>query len=333
MCCVPDEGVESVASLDTEYLGLSLESPLVVAASPLLRDADTARHLADGGAGALVMFSLFEEQFAPRPPGRTGNGGGGSARVEPDEFLIRPHGYIEQLQRLKETVDVPVIASLNISRAGSWLGYASNLERAGADALEINIYHVASPAEASSESVEETYLEILRELKSCVSLPIALKLTPYFTSFLSLAMEFDRQGADGLVLFNRFYQPDIDIENLRLTSDLQLSTSGESRLAQRWIAMLKGRVAASLAATGGVHTTEDVIKVLMAGADVAMLCSVLLKHGVERLASIKTELEQWLDSHGYPSVDAVRGIMSEGSFPDPERVERAGYAKVINRYW
>ncbi len=320
-----------MASLETNYLGFTLDSPLVIGASPLTRDLADVLRLQDAGAGAIVLHSLFEEQCAPVVPSVMEPVSAASGYAE--EFHTTPAEYLAHLDRVKRALRIPVIASLNASRPGPWLRYAEAMESAGADAIELNVYRVATDPTMDASAVEDTYIEILEQVKSQVSVPVALKLAPYFTSMSAIASRLDEAGADGLVLFNRFYQPTIDIERREVVMTLEFSSRFESRLPMMWIAILKGQVRASLAATTAIYTAADVIRMIMAGADVTMLCSALLRHGIGRLAEIRQTLSVWLDEHGHDSIGAIRGAMSRVHQHGSADFGRVGYAKVLNRYW
>jgi len=331
--------VATAASLSTKYLGLELRSPLVVSACPLSRDVDTVRQLAEAGAGAIVLFSLFEEQLGG---GRGKHGLDGepweSLREEctsPDPVVFHsdPEAYLEHIARLKDAIDIPVIASLNVGSRGRWKEYAKYFEQAGADAIELDLYKIAADPSLDSVMVEQIYCDIVADVKRVVSIPVAAKLSPYFTALAAMVSRLDRSGVDGLVLFNRFYQPSIDIERRELVMNLDLSQSEDGRLPMMWIALLAGQVRASLAANTGIHSGPDALRMIMSGADVAMLCSALLRHGVERLAAIRSEIEHWMASHGHESLDEIRGVMSRVRQCGSADFTRAGYAKVLTRYW
>jgi len=324
-------------SLTTRYLGLDLVSPLVVSASPLSRDVETVRQLAEAGAGAVVMFSLFEEQIAGGPDDSDGlpweSLRDDSQCADPPKFHSDPEAYLEQIGRLKDAVNIPVIASLNVSGRGRWMQYASYCEQAGADAIELDLYKIAADPSLDSTMVERVYCDIVADVKGVVRIPVAAKLSPYFTALPAVVSRLDQTGVDGLVLFNRFYQPSIDIERRELVMSLDLSDSAEGRLPMMWIALLAGQVRASLAANTGIHTGEDVLRMIMAGADVAMLCSALLRHGVERMSTVRAQIEHWLGSHGHESLDEIRGVMSRVRQCGSADFTRTGYAKVLTRYW
>ncbi|MDX9754306.1 MAG: dihydroorotate dehydrogenase-like protein [bacterium] len=326
--------------LSTTYLGLELKNPLVVSSSPLSREIDTVKQLEEKGAAAIVMWSLFEEQLqfeANELNHFLEHGTESFAEAQSyfpaqEKFHVGPDSYLEHIQKLKASVDIPIIASLNGVSGGGWVDSAKKMQAAGADALELNVYYIPTDPKLSSLDVEDVYVNVLKSVKQNVSIPVAVKLSPYFTSVTAIANKLVSAGAEGLVLFNRFYQPDIDIDNLEVVPNLLLSTPQEMRLPLRWIALLKGRVNASLAATTGIYTAEDVIKMLMAGADVTMLCSALLRHGVGRVGEILTDLRTWMEDHEYDSINTMKGSMSQRSCPEPAAFERANYMKVLQSY-
>jgi dihydroorotate dehydrogenase (fumarate) len=326
--------------LATSYLGLELGSPLVPSASPLSKDLDVVRRLEDAGAAALVLYSLFEEEIAQAAAtlhrsleqGRESFPESLSYLPEPDASAFGPHEYLDHLRRVKEAVDIPVIGSLNASNLGGWVEYARYIEQADADALELNIYRIAADPRAVGRKVEEEYLQIVEAVRRTVSIPLALKLSPYLSSMTEMADRLANAGADALVLFNRFYQPDIDLDQLGVVPSLELSTSWEGRLVTRWIALLYGRVRANLAATTGIHTSEDVLKMILAGADVAMLCSVLLQRGPEHLEVLRKGVLDWLEEQEYNSVAQIRGILSHRTSPNPAAFERAHYIEALRRW-
>jgi len=329
-----------MVDLSTHYLGLKLAHPLVPSASPLSKDIDSARRLEDAGASALVMYSLFEEKIVAEQQQMQrflvdqaiGHGEADSFHPRSHQLKTYQEHYLEQVQKLKSALAIPVIASLNGTSLSGWLEYGLQLQQAGADALELNIYHLAANAEDSSEDVENRYLTILQTLKAQVNIPITMKLSSQFSSPLHFAKRLEAAGADGVVIFNRFYQPDIDLETLEVLPTLELSSSSEALLRIRWAALLYGRTQLSLAVTGGFHQSSDVIKALLAGADVVHLCSVLLKHGVGRLTEILSELEQWLDEHDYDSIEQLKGSVSQQHAIDPSAYERANYVQVLDNY-
>ena len=329
-----------MVDLTTNYIGLKLANPLVPSASPLSKDVDSAKRLEDAGASAVVMYSLFEEKIEAEEQQierffyqqAIGHGEADSFHPMPDHIQTYQEQYLEQLQKLKAALGIPVIASLNGTSLSGWIEYGKQLQQAGADALELNIYHMAANAEESSDDVENRYLDILQELKGHVSLPIIMKLSSQFSSPIHFAKRLEAAGAYGIALFNRFYQPDIDLETLEVLPKLELSTPSEALLRVRWTALLYGRIKLSLAVTGGFHETPDVIKALLAGADVVHLCSVLLKQGVGRLTEILTELEQWLVEHEYESISQLKGSVSQQHAIDPSAYERANYVQVLDSY-
>ena len=325
-----------MADLRASYLGLRLRSPLVASSSPLTREVASIRELEDAGAGAVVLFSLVEEQFVSNTPlekGRPWSALSRRSAVDVGEFAIKPPEYLDFIRRTKNAVNIPVIASLNVSHPDRWMQYATLIEQAGADALELDLYTVPADPTISGEAIEQRHADIVAAVRRAIKIPIAVKLAPFFTSMPAVANRLDAAGADALVLFNRFYQPTIDIAERRIVTSLELSDSYDGRLPLMWIAMLSGQVAADLAATGGVHTSDDAVRMLMAGADVVMLCSALLKNGIPHLGKVAAGISQWLDERGYACIDDIRGVMSLARCHNPEDFKRAGYAKVLNRYW
>jgi len=326
--------------LRTQYLGLELKNPVVASASPLSRTLDNMKRLEDAGAAAIVMYSLFEEQIAHEAEEldhylRYGTESFAEARSyfpETAEYNLGPGSYVDLLAKAKKSLGIPVIGSLNGISVGGWVNYAKQLQAAGADAIELNVYYIPTDPLLSSADVEGRYLEVLHAVKKAVTLPVAVKLSPFFSSMANMANRLVDAGADGLVMFNRFYQPDINLEQLEVVPEVNLSDSTEARLPMRWIAILHGRVKASLAATSGIHTAADVLKVVMAGADVAMMCSALLKHGPDHLRQVLTELREWMLEHEYVSIQQMKGSMSQKSVADPSAFERANYMKALNRY-
>jgi dihydroorotate dehydrogenase (fumarate) len=324
-------------NLNTTYLGLDLRTPLVPAASPLSEDLDNLKRMEDAGAAAVVFHSVFEEQIrhaTQTPRGHPTRTLEAETAVlgyfpEPGEFHFAPDRYLQNLAQAKSALGIPIIASLNGTTFGRWTTFAQSIEQAGADALELNIYAIPTDPEITGDDIEQSYLTMLLSLKNQVKIPISIKLSPFFTNFGRFARQLDLAGADGLVLFNRFYQPDIDLDASVVTPSINLSAPGELRLPLRWIAMLHGRVRASLAATSGIHRGIDALKMLMAGADVTMLCSVLLRHGIEHLAVIEREMREWMEAHRYENVEQLRGKMSQQNCPDPGAFERAQYMRAI----
>jgi dihydroorotate dehydrogenase (fumarate) len=298
-----------MADLRTRYLGLDLRSPLVASPSPLTGTLDGLRRLEAAGAGAVVLPSLFEEELAAEGPS--------------------PDAHLKLLTEAKQSLGIPVVASLNGVSRGGWVSYASRLEEAGADALELNIYYVSSRPGLSGSDVEWHYLDVVRAVRQATRLPLAVKLSPYFSSMANMAGQLVEAGANGLVLFNRFYQPDLDIEALEVVPALELSTSVELRLPLRWVAILYRRHRVSLAASTGVHTAKDVVKVLLAGADVAMMTSALLRNGPDHLRPLEVQLRDWMDRHQLETLDQLRGRLSQRSVPNPAAYERANYIKTL----
>jgi dihydroorotate dehydrogenase (fumarate) len=326
--------------LTTTYLGIRLKNPIVPSASPLSRTADTVRALEDAGAAAIVMESLFEEQLTHEAAeldhflhhGTECYSESLTYFPAKSYFITGPEEYLEHIQRLKRAVSIPVIASLNGSSIGGWTSYAKCIQQAGADALELNIYYIATDPDLTSLELEQRYVEILRAVKSTVRLPVALKLGPFFTSFMHLARQLDQAGADALVLFNRFYQPDIDLETLEVTPNVLLSTPQSMRLPLRWVSILYRRVKADLAATGGIHTAEDVLKMTMVGANVTMMCSALLRDGPPHIPRVLAGVKRWMEEHEYESLDQMRGSISQQHCADPSAFERANYMRALKSY-
>jgi dihydroorotate dehydrogenase (fumarate) len=324
----------------TNYLGLVLKNPLVPSSSPLSAQIDKIKAMEDAGASAVVLHSLFEEQIAHEAlelnyyttyhyewfPEAL------SYFPESQEYHLGPEEYLEHIRRAKEAVDIPVIASLNGVTTGGWLKYAKKMEEAGADALELNTYYIPTDPNLSGSKIESIYLDILKTIKERVKIPVAMKLSPYFSSTAAMAKSLVEAGANGLVLFNRFYQPDLDLENLEVVPEITLSSSNELRLPLRWIAILYSRIPCSLAATGGIHTADDALKVLMAGSDIAMLCSSLLQNGISHLSAILKGMEDWMEQKEYASISQLRGSMSQKSVENPAAFERANYMKALHSY-
>lgn len=323
--------------LSTTYLGLKLASPLVVSASPLSRDVDGICRLEDAGASAVVLYSLFEEQLRQEEADLNYHLAAGTESFpesltyfpQASEFHTGPDGYLNHIRKSKSSVKIPIIASLNGSTLGGWTKFAAEVQRAGADAIECNIYHIPTDPNVTGVDVEKSYLEIVRAVKSTVTIPVAVKLSPFFSNFANMAHRFDEAGADGLVLFNRFYQPDIDLEELEIRPNVLLSSQQALRLPLTWIGILYGRVKASLAGTSGVHSAEDVVKLLMVGANVTMLCSSLMRHGINHLRHVDRELREWMEEHEYESVQQMQGSMSQLRCPDPGAFERAQYMRAV----
>jgi len=323
--------------LTTKYLGLKLRTPLVASASPLSQEIDNIRRLEDVGASAIVLYSLFEEQLRQDSAELNHNLSANTESFaealsylpEPTQFHLGPEGYLNHIRKAKQAVNIPIIASLNGSTVGGWTQYAKQMEQAGADAIECNIYSIPSDMNRSGAEIEQAYLDIAHAVKSAVKVPVAVKLSPFFSNMANMAKRFDEAGVDALVLFNRFYQPDIDLDELEIQPNVLLSTPQALRLPLTWIGILYGRIRANLAATSGVHGPEDVIKLLMVGADVTMLCSTLLRNGISHLRYIEEGLQGWMERHEYESVQQLKGSMSQLRCPDPSAFERAQYMKAV----
>jgi dihydroorotate dehydrogenase (fumarate) len=326
--------------LSTDYLGLTLRGPLVASSSPLTGNLDDLRRLEDAGAAAVVLPSLFEEQLEAESmavhrmleTGAESQGEAAGYFPELEDYDLGPDSYLDLIRRAKESLEIPVIASLNGTTTGGWVGHAKDLEAAGADALELNLYLVAADPKLDAAAIEAREHALVAAVRGAVRLPLAVKLSPFFTALAHTARELATAGADGLVLFNRFYQPDLDLETLSVTPRLVLSSRDELRLPLRWIAILHGRVKASLAATTGIHEAEDVLKVLLAGANVAMMASALLRHGPEHLVHVRKELVAWLTEREYDSVRQLCGSASQGAVEDPDAFERANYLQTLHSW-
>ena len=323
--------------LRTSYLGLELRSPLVASPSPLTGELEGLVRLEAAGIGAVVLPSLFEEQLThdqlelDRLLETTADHTGEAQSYFPDlaDYNTGPWTYLDHISQAKQALSVPVIASLNGITPGGWVGHAKRMRDAGADALELNLYTVATDPEVGAAELEARYLDLVADVRSAVSIPLAVKLSPFYTALANFAVRVDEAGADGLVLFNRFYQADLDLDSRDVVPRLVLSTSEELRLPLRWIAILFGRVQASLAATTGVHTGLDAAKVLLAGADVAMMTSALLRNGPDHLRPLEVQVRDWMDRHGFETLDQLRGRLSQRSVPDPAAFERANYIKTL----
>jgi len=329
-----------MADLSSEYLGLKLKNPLVPSSSPLSGELDSARQLEDAGASALVMQSLFEEKIEYEHAHlerflhqqAIGHGEAETFHPVPDDYKTYQDSYLEHLHDLKNALDIPVIASLNGTTIGGWIEYGKLLQEAGADALELNMYYLAANLEESSQQVEQRYLDILDALRQHVTIPISMKLSNHFSALVYMVKQLEQAGARGVALFNRFYQPDINLENLQVEPKLELSTSAESLLRIRWTAILYGQTGCNIAVTGGLHTYRDVLKALFAGADVTHLCSALLQQGPAYLTQILRELHEWLEQNEYSSVRQLKGSISQRHAIDPAAFERANYISVLDSY-
>ena len=327
-------------NLSTRYLGFTLRTPLVASASPLTEDLGNVKRMEDAGASAVILHSLFEAQLTrdrAELEHHLEHGTESFAEAltyfpKASDFAVGPEAYLEHIRKAKESTDVPIIASLNGITHGGWTGYAKEMQQAGADAIELNIYYIAADENQSGAEVEQGYIDILKAVRNQVTIPIAVKISPFFSSLAHFAGRLDEAGANGLVLFNRFYQPDIHLESLEVRPNIILSTPQALRLPMRWIAILYGRVKADLAATSGVHTAEDMLKMLMAGASVTQVCSVLYRHGINHLRVMERDLVQWLQDHEYESIEQLKGSMSQNHCASPAEFERAQYVKSLHSF-
>ena len=328
-------------NLTTQYLGLKLRTPLVTAASPLSEELDSIRLMEDSGASAVVLYSLFEEQLQQDrlelhhklEQGTESFSEALSYFPEAVDYNLGPEDYLKHIAKAKAAVSIPIIASLNASSPGGWTKYAALIQEAGAAALELNIYSIPTDLNLSGAEVEQNCLDILKAVKAEVSIPVAVKVSPFFSNFSNMAFRLQEAGADGLVLFNRFYQPDLDLESLDPRPNILLSTPMAMRLPLRWLAILSGKLQVSLAASSGIHRASDALKMLMVGADATMLCSTLIRHGVRQINVIERELVNWLQEHEYESVRQLKGSMSQKNCPDPAAFERAQYMRAISSYY
>ena len=326
--------------LSTEYLGLKLDNPLVPSSSPLTGEIDTARKLEDAGAAAIVMPSLFEEAIQQEQIDlehfvscqALGYSEAQSYQPIPEDYTSELDDYLERIQQLKSSLDIPVIASLNGISTSGWIDHGKDLQQAGADALELNVYYIAADPDKTGEEVENRYLQLLGDLREHVTIPVTMKLSSQFSSVANMVNKLEQGGAHGVVLFNRFYQPDIDLETLQIKPHLELSKPMDSLLRIRWIALLRGRVELSIAATGGFHKADDIIKALLAGADVTYLCSILLQQGPEYLATLKQQIHDWLEEYEYESVRQMKGSVSKSCAINPAALEHSNYMHVIKSF-
>ncbi len=325
-------------NLSTNYLGLTLKNPVVASPTPLSEEIANIRKIEDAGAGAVVMHSLFEEQIAiesrelDKHLSPTVSAEAMSYVPDLTNYNLGPDGYLEQIRKAKTAVSIPVIASLNGVSSGNWTGYAKKMEQAGADALELNVYTIPTSLDVTSAEVEQGYIELVKSVAGSVKIPVAVKLGPDCSAMANLAKRLDGAGARGLVMFNRFYQPDFDLEALEIVPSLQLSTPYELLLRLHWVAILSGRVKADLAVTGGVHTSYDVLKAMMAGAKIAQVGSAILKRGIEYIATVLGDLKTWMEEHEYESIAQMQGSMSQSKVADPKSFLRANYLKVLSSY-
>ena len=326
--------------LTTTYMGMTLKHPIVPSASPLSKNLDMIRRLEDAGSSAIVMYSLFEEQIATESQmldhyltyGTESFSEALSYFPQMENYNVGPHEYLDLIRSAKQAVDIPIIGSLNGVSTGGWIEYARHIEDAGADGLELNVYYIPTDPFMDSTEIEQMYLDVVHDVKKTVTIPVAVKLGPYFTSYANMAMRLKQAGADALVMFNRFYQPDIDLELLDVVPNLALSSSHEMRLPVRWVAVLFGRVPVDMAITSGVHGYEDVLKGVMAGANVMMMASELLQNGERRVAEILEGLRIWMEEHEYDSIQQMRGSMSQQNVSEPAAFERANYMKVLQSW-
>ncbi len=297
---------------------MKLRTPLVPSASPLSEEIDKIKRMEQAGAAAIVLYSLFEEQTET------------NAAAPEVEFRVAPHAYLKHIALAKRSVKIPIIGSLNCTTLGGWLSYARQIAEAGADALELNIYKVPARPEVPGSIIEEGYIDVVRTVRAKITIPLAVKLSPYFSNFANMAASLDALGVGALVLFNRFYQPDIDLEKREVVPNLTLSAAANMRLPLHWIGILFGKIRANLAATSGIYQGSDVIKMVMAGADVTMLCSALMRHGIEHIQRIEMDMAAWLEQHQYTSLGEIKGIMSQKNCPDPGAFERAQYVRGLS---
>jgi dihydroorotate dehydrogenase (fumarate) len=326
--------------LSTQYLGLKLANPLVVSASPLCKEIMNLRQMEDAGAAAIVLHSLFEEQIniesneLDRFLWDGSDLSAESTTIFPDlgDYNIGPDGYLEHIRQAKQAVSIPVIASLNGVSRGGWVSYARDMQQAGADAIELNVYFIPADPESGSDEIEKLYIDLVTEIRQTVSIPVAVKVGSYFSAFANMAQRLEAAGANGIVIFNRFYQPDFDLDALEVKPSLTLSSSSELLLRLHWAAILYGNIHADIAITGGVHTVEDVVKSMMAGARVTMLTSALLQNGIGYLRPLRNQLEAWLEKREYESVQQMQGSMSQQNVPNPKAYQRANYMKVLSSY-
>jgi dihydroorotate dehydrogenase (fumarate) len=326
--------------LSTTYLGLKLRTPLVPSASPLSDTIDNIKQMEDAGASAVVLYSLFEEQIRydryelhwHLTHGTESYPEALTYFPDPPEFHVGPEQYLRHIAKAKSSVAIPIIASLNGSTRTGWTNFAKQIQQAGADALELNIYSIPTDLDLPGAEVEQSYIDIVEAVKSEVTIPVAVKLSPFFSNFANMAKRLDDAGAAGLVLFNRFYQPDIELETLEVAPNILFSTPMAMRVPLRWIAILYERVGLSLAATSGIHRGTDALKMLLAGADVTMLCSVLMRHGIPRIREIEKDMRAWMEDHEYASVEQLKGSLSQKNCADPSAFERAQYMRAIASY-
>lgn len=326
-----------MVDLSTTYLGLKLRSPLVASASPISEHLDNIRQMEDSGTSAIVLYSLFEEQLTLEQrelhyhltQGTESFAEALTYFPDPDDYKVGPDGYLEHIRKAKEAVDIPIIASLNGATPGGWTEFAAKMAQAGADALELNVYSIPTDMDKTAAEVEDELIQIVKSVCETVSIPVSVKLSPFYSNMANVAKRLDGAGADGLVLFNRFYQPDIDLEALEVRPNVVLSTSSELRLRLRWVAILYGRIQADLAATGGVHRAADVIKMVMTGAAATMMTAALIQHGIKYVKFLEDDLRSWMIEHEYESITQMRGSLSQKNAGDASAFERAQYMRAI----
>ncbi|HAR63604.1 MAG: dihydroorotate dehydrogenase-like protein [Candidatus Margulisiibacteriota bacterium] len=329
-----------MVDLSTEYMGLKLKNPLVASSSPLSQDMENLRRMEESGIAAVVMYSLFEEQITAESKElnrylvQGTESFAESLTYLPDfgNYKIGPDDYLKHIENAKKLIGIPVIGSLNGVSTGGWTRYAKLIEEAGADALELNTYYLSTSTDITSGQIEKIYIDLVKNIRNSISIPIAVKLSPFFSSIPNMAFQLIEAGANALVLFNRFYQPDLDIEAEKVVPNLVLSTSEELRMRLRWVAILEDRIKTDMAITGGVHTVDDVVKSIMAGAKVAMMTSALLKNGISHITLLIEGLTRWLEEHHRRSVRHLQGVMSQRSVADPAAFERANYMKTLASY-
>jgi dihydroorotate dehydrogenase (fumarate) len=329
-----------MTDLTTRYLGLNLKNPLVASASPLSEHVETVKQMEQAGISAVVMYSLFEEQIIHESLeldhylnyGTESFAEALTYLPDSGRYSLGPEKYVDHVKRLKDAVNIPIIGSLNGVSSGGWIQYAKRIEEAGADALELNIYYLPFDPAITSSKLEENYTQLVKDVRREIKIPLAVKVSPFLTGVANILQQFAEAGADGLVLFNRFYQPDIDLEKMEVTPNLVLSTSAELRMPLRWVALLYGQIKADFAVTSGVHNSEDVLKSMMAGASATMMASELLKNGIKRIPEILSGIQTWMDANEYESISQMKGSMSAQAIRQPHALRRSNYIKVLNSF-
>jgi dihydroorotate dehydrogenase (fumarate) len=329
-----------MTDLTTRYLGLNLKNPLIASASPLSERVETVKQMEQAGIGAVVMYSLFEEQIIHESLeldhylnyGTESFAEALTYLPDTGRYSLGPEKYVDHVKRLKDAVNIPIIGSLNGVSSGGWIQYAKRIEEAGADALELNIYYLPFDPSITSAKLEENYIQLVKDVRREIKIPLAVKVSPFLTGVANVLQQFAEAGADGLVIFNRFYQPDIDLENMEVTPSLVLSTSTELRMPLRWVALLYGQLKADFAVTSGVHTSEDVLKSMMAGASATMMASELLKNGIKRIPEILSGMQMWMETNEYESITQMKGSMSAQAVRQPHALRRSNYIKVLNSF-